>query len=426
MKLRRIPHETVHTRLFGRFISPVVPTTVLSLLFIFFLFTETIIPNLSLEPDEFNTKEEATAVLIRGRKIQRRMNSISILPALNPPLHSTEEQSQNSLIPPDNVTEIERIEWFKSKLPEFEIFRSDNLTEKFHSRILEFLNQKCEVQFFMTWISPANSFGNREMLAAESVFKSHPQGCLVILSRTMDSDSGYRILKPLIDSGYKILAVAPDLSFLFKNTPAESWFEEMKKGEKDPGNIPLAQNLSNLMRLAVLYKYGGIYIDTDFIVLKNFTGVRNSIGAQSSDLSGNWTRLNNAVLIFDMNHPLLFKFMEEFASSFNGNKWGHNGPYLVSRVVKKVEGTPEYDDFSVLPQMAFYPVDWRNIVKWFKTPENRNESRWVEAKLRQLSGGTYGVHLWNKQSSRLAIDEGSVMGRLISDHCVVCKNIYTS
>ena len=74
--------------------------------------------------------------------------------------------------------------------------------------------------------------------------------------------------------------MTPDLAFLFKNTPAKAWFEEMKSGNKDPVEIPIAQNLSNLMRLVVLYKYGGVYLDTDFIVLKAFSGLKNLIGAK--------------------------------------------------------------------------------------------------------------------------------------------------
>ncbi|KAK6290623.1 hypothetical protein POUND7_002164 [Theobroma cacao] len=278
----------------------------------------------------------------------------------------------------------------------------------------------------MTWISTVGSFGRREMLSVESVFKAHPHGCLMILSRTMDSVNGYRILKPLLDRGFKVLAVTPDMPFLLKNTPAEAWFDAIKSGKKDPGEIPLAQNLSNLMRLAVLYKYGGVYLDTDFIVLKSFKGLKNTIGAQSIHAeSKNWTRLNNAVLVFDMNHPLLFKFIEEFALTFDGNKWGHNGPYMVSRVARRVEGRPGYN-FTILPPMAFYPVDWIKIGSLFKMPKARADSRWVEAKLLQLTRETYGVHLWNKQSSKLMVEQGSVMGRLISENCVLCKHIYSS
>ncbi|KAL3585756.1 hypothetical protein D5086_012623 [Populus alba] len=157
----------------------------------------------------------------------------------------------------------------------------------------------------------------------------------------------------------------------------------MKSGNKDPGEIPLSQNLSNLIILAVLNK------------------------------------LNNAVLVFDMNHPLLFKFIEEFASTFGGNKWGHNGPYLISRFVQKVAERPGYN-FTILPPMAFDPAGWNRIGGFFKKSESNAESRWVNAKLLLLiSGETYGVHVWNRQSSRFSIEEGSIMSRLISDNCVI-------
>lgn len=341
-------------------------------------------------------------------------------------LTQTKKANSNPFITPLNVTEGERIAWLQRSLPKLEIFKSDLLSKQFHSRVLQFFNSECEVRVFMTWISQATSFGSRELLAVESLFKAHPKGCLVILSRTLDSAKGYTILKPLIDRHLKVHAVAPDLSFLFKDTPAETWLDDLKKGNKDPGEISLAQNLSNIMRLAILYKYGGIYLDTDFIVLKPLTGLRNSIGAQSVDfLSKNWTRLNNAVLIFDMNHPLLLNFIEEFSSTFDGNRWGHNGPYLVSRVVRKVGPRAEFN-VTVLPPMAFYPVDWKKIGDLFQRPKSEAQLRWVKAKVLQLSGESYGVHLWNRQSSSLLIEEGSAMGRLISGHCVTCKDIYSS
>ncbi|KAG6769580.1 hypothetical protein POTOM_025228 [Populus tomentosa] len=283
-------------------------------------------------------------------------------------VHHIEHQS--SVIPPFNLTE--EIAWFRKKKPGFDILKSNNLTNEFHGRFLEFFSNECTVQISMTWISPVASFERREFLALEKLLQ------------------------------------LPDLSFMFKKTPAETWFEEMKSGNKDPGEIPMSQNLSNLIILAVLNKYGGIYLDTDFIVLNKYGGLRNAIGAQSIDVSKNWTRLNNAVLVFDMNHPLLFKFIEEFASTFDGNKWGHKGPYLISRFEQKVAERPGYN-FTILPPMAFYPAGWNRIGGFFKKSESNAESRWVNAKLLQLiSRETYGIHVWNRQSSRFSIEEGSV------------------
>ncbi|CAI8612858.1 unnamed protein product [Vicia faba] len=325
--------------------------------------------------------------------------------------------NQKVLVAPLNLNKEQRIAWFKENLQEFKILKSNKLAKQFHARIQQFLKKNlCDTQFFMTWISPSTSFGKREFLSIESLFKVQPQACLTILSRSLDSIHGYKILKPFIHKGFKVQAITPNLPFLFKGTLAESWLHELRKGKKDPGEIPLFQNISNLIRLAVLYKYGGVYLDIDFILLKPLNGLRNCIGAQSMDLGfKHWTRLNNAVLIFDKNHPLLLRFIDEFALTFDGNKWGHNGPYLVSRVVEKL-GKRHGLNFTILPPMAFYPADWTKIGGFFRKGNTRVEEKWVEAKLNQLSGETYGVHLWNKQSSRLVIEEGSVIARLVSNH----------
>ncbi|MBA0713507.1 hypothetical protein Golax_012538 [Gossypium laxum] len=392
---RVVSHEIFGHRLVSRSKSPVISIVLFSLL-IFFMFAYSIISNMSLQSAAFT-------VIPISFTISTQKNMIVEVDSENDQFHRG----------------------IRRKLPENEIFRSDELTEKFHGRVQEFFNHKCEVQFFMTWISTVETFGTREVLAVESVFKAHPHGCLMILSRTLDSAQGHMILKPLLDRGFKVQAVTPDLPFLLKNTPAEAWFNDIKSGEKDPGGIPLAQNLSNLMRLAALYKYGGVYLDTDFIVLKSFKGLKNTIGAQSINSAKNWTRLNNAVLVFDMNHPLLYKFIEEFALTFDGNKWGHNGPYMVSRVVHRVEGRPGYN-FTILPPVAFYPVDWIKIVRLFKVPSQQADPKWFEAKLQELNEKSYGLHLWNKQSSKLMVEEGSAMGKLLSEHCVLCNQIYSS
>ncbi|KAL1194060.1 hypothetical protein V5N11_032993 [Cardamine amara subsp. amara] len=279
------------------------------------------------------------------------------------------------------------------KLQVIETFSGNNLSDKFQKRANEFIDDGCEVNFVMTWISSIELFGNREVLAIESVFKSNPRGCLMILSATMDSPQG---------------------------TAGETWLEEIKTGKRDPGKISLAQNLSNLMRLAFLYKYGGVYLDTDMIVLKSFKGLRNVIGAQTLDPSStNWTRLNNAVLIFDKNHPLLLKFIEEFAKTFNGNIWGYNGPYLVSRVARAVEGSSGYN-FTVMRPSVFYLVNWLEIKKFFKVPITKKDSKWVKTKLLQMQKRSYGLHLWNKFSKKYEIEQGSAMWKLVSEHCIIC------
>ncbi|CAK9152500.1 unnamed protein product [Ilex paraguariensis] len=126
-------------------------------------------------------------------------------------------------------------------------------------------------------------------------------------------------------------------------------------------------------------------------------------------------------MVFDKGHPLVYKFIEEFALTFDGNKWGHNGPYLVSRVVSRMIGRAGFD-FTVLPPVAFYPTDWRRIRSLFQRPRNETNLKRLLAKLEQICRQSYVVHLWNKQSRRLKVVEGSIIGRIMSDCCGFCNS----
>ncbi|XP_074555700.1 uncharacterized protein LOC141811578 [Curcuma longa] len=295
-------------------------------------------------------------------------------------------------------------------------------SRRFSKRAADFFaGHQCKDRFFMVWLAPLHGFGRRELFAVESVFHSHPNACLLIASATIDSGAGALLLKPFVDSGFRVRALAPDIAYLLGATPAAIWFKRLQRGEIDPGDISLGQNLSNLLRLALLYKYGGAYVDTDVIVLRSFSALRNAIGAQGVDArTQNWTRLNNAVMVFDREHPLLYEFMKEFAQSFDGRKWGHNGPYLVSRVATRVAGKAGYS-FSVLPPAAFYPVGWIKIERLFARPRDRNQSRLVAENLDWIQRRSYAVHLWNKKSSGFKVEEGSVISRLMAACCVFCN-----
>lgn len=317
----------------------------------------------------------------------------------------------------------------RSGEPQFKTLRLESRPKRFVSRVRNFLQAQngsdslCKVNFFMTWISSIDSFGEREILALQSLFLSNPRACLIIISNSMDSERGVELLKPFVKRGFRVIPIAPDFMFLFRNTPAEVWFDKLRQGEVNPGDVSLGQNISNLIRLALLYKFGGVYVDTDVIILKSFSGLHNVIGAQTMDSeTKNWTRLNNAVMIFDKKHPLVYEFIKEFALTFDGNKWGHNGPYLVSRVVSRVNNNEDQNfekfkfNFTVLPSHIFYPVDWSRVGSLFEGPRDDKHSKWVSNKLDQIYAQSFAIHLWNRQSKTLQINNGSIMEQIIKNH----------
>ncbi|KAL4183110.1 hypothetical protein AMTRI_Chr11g153540 [Amborella trichopoda] len=194
----------------------------------------------------------------------------------------------------------------------FRILNSWPLTKQFFARAKGFFSSNsCKLCFFMTWISSLESFGFREFFTVASVFKSHPSAFLLILSKAMDSRKGNIVLRPMLTKGYRVMAIAPDFEYLFRNTDAEAWFNKLKKGNVDPGEVSLGKKLSNLLRLDVF-----------------FADLRNAIGAQTIDLeTGKWSRLNNAVMALKE----LGSFCPTLDDTFGLNdwaKWGWGLSYL--------------------------------------------------------------------------------------------------
>lgn len=78
------------------------------------------------------------------------------------------------------------------------------------------------------------------------------------------------------------------LDDLYGNTILENW-----AGKKEIYKARFLEQSSDLARMLLLYKYGGTYLDSDFIILKNLSQIgRNWLGAETF-----WS-VNNAVIDF--------------------------------------------------------------------------------------------------------------------------------
>lgn len=143
---------------------------------------------------------------------------------------------------------------------------------------------------------------------------------------------------------------------------------------------------SDVLRYHIINKYGGVYIDTDFISLKNldeltkfsfFGGGFSIISEQNND-----PEIYNGMFGSVKNNPILTDCINNFKSTKN-NPSVHKttGPSFFSEMIfKNING--EEQDIIFLPLSYFYPFPGRfrfnktNINKWIK-PES------------------YCIHLWN-------------------------------
>jgi hypothetical protein len=128
-------------------------------------------------------------------------------------------------------------------------------------QIKDYILQKaCPISFFLFWTTTsgpdatANSTGfqTRHLRSVESAFVTHPTACVIFLS-TLPFEN--RFMSALQDRGYNLLILDQfDVTSLLKYTPTEVWYykvDEWRQGQY------FFSHFTDLMRLAILYKFGG-------------------------------------------------------------------------------------------------------------------------------------------------------------------------
>ncbi len=172
----------------------------------------------------------------------------------------------------------------------------------------------------------------------------------------------------------------------------------------DESNIPLdldytlkAQeekkwaNLSNFARLHALTKFGGIYIDTDFKIIKNldkFLNNRCFLGFETNENDKNYI-VNNAFIGAVPNHEFIVECYYTLLNKFDGTeKANESSPILTTEVLKKKYNiqsshTVNLEDITIYNKKYFYPIHWSETFKLDKFEEH-------------IFPETVAIHLWSK------------------------------
>ncbi|XP_063296783.1 alpha-1,4-N-acetylglucosaminyltransferase-like [Pelobates fuscus] len=191
---------------------------------------------------------------------------------------------------------------------------------------------------------------------------------------------------PFLSSFPNIYVFPLKLEKVFKDTPLLPWYQKMNP-KKEPY---LVNNYSNGCRLALIWKYGGIYMDTDIISISPVQE-GNFLTAQSPNV------LNNAVFGLSTHHNFTWNSMENFVKNYKGYVWGNQGPYLFTRVLKKfcnisrLESVQDHvcGNVSYLQPQRYYPIPYPSWKKFYQKSD----------KLPTFNN-SYALHIWNKMNQQ--------------------------
>ncbi|CAM6100356.1 unnamed protein product [Calypogeia fissa] len=302
-------------------------------------------------------------------------------------------------------------------LPGFPGYRQEISFSKFMQGFL--FDEKCSLRVFMAWMTPGWSFTVRHQRVLESLLYFHPSACVVVFSDTLELE----FFRSFTDDGYRIATVMPALEELLQNTPMDvfaSIFTEWRSVDL------FYLHYTELLRLGALYKYGGIYLDFDMIVLKPLTSLKNIVGSEV--LENGQLRPNGAIMIFEKFSPFLNRSMVEFTATYDETLRDWNGADLLDRVMK---AQPDSNDFRlaildrpvVKPPVFFFPLSSESIHRYFIAPEEDEAIAEELESFNQILAQSYAVHLWHGLTFNRVPEQGSLVDKLMGIHCLHCTDI---
>ena len=256
--------------------------------------------------------------------------------------------------------------------------------------------------------------------AVESAARFNPNKRVVLHSNTW-TKSAISHLSP------NVMIKRFDLESLFAHTPLEKWFRHVARWKK---GFPL-NNLSNGIRLAILLKEGGTYLDTDMIVVKPFSQnlYRNAVGVEADEgeladvlhMKNDYgMNVNTAAFLnFDRQNPFIKRLSHRFVEEFVGDKWGWNGPKLLSRTWMEwnrlASNSGKDSQIQILSKHYLYPIKWHELSQFFDSISKH------EKIVTLVSGKSLAVHLWQSllKTHLTFATADSVLGMLMEFACPI-------
>ncbi|XP_047477064.1 lactosylceramide 4-alpha-galactosyltransferase-like isoform X2 [Penaeus chinensis] len=211
----------------------------------------------------------------------------------------------------------------------------------------------------------------RVWCAIESWSRQNPssQVWYVMTSLTVNDTDG--LVSRLQEQYSNLRIVGADVEKIFNGTGLYGLFSSRKwiMNAKWP-----AVKLSDLIRVALLWRWGGFYTDTDTVCIKDVSPLRNVISFSNSKR----TLISNGAFQFHHHHKFLELLMEVQTKGFKPATWGSLGPEAVSTVAKKLcnvknfmnftgskDDPVECEDLTLLPPKYLLPLDWTQNKRLF-------------------------------------------------------------
>jgi hypothetical protein len=157
----------------------------------------------------------------------------------------------------------------------------------------------------------------------ESILRHHPTSRLFVYSNTIEQSS----FDVLTEVGYQVVLRNYEVSALTAQTPLKEFFDHLDRKSSPEVTLEKTLHEHGVLRLLLLYKYGGIYLAENTIVLKNIDISQKNLLSLDSE-----SHVNPWMLNFEKNHKFLRDALEMFPTMHGGKMKPDEGKALLTKV----------------------------------------------------------------------------------------------
>lgn len=128
-------------------------------------------------------------------------------------------------------------------------------------------------------------------------------------------------------------------------------------------DVPIKQHDS--ARPIILKAFGGVYIDQDFLALKNLEPILKSYDFITGNEYADVFHPGNSVMAGIPQHPIYDLYVDRMKEPANAKKYViySTGPVMLTQVIREYVQQHGSDGIKVYASHYFYPIDWNNRSK---------------------------------------------------------------
>lgn len=292
-------------------------------------------------------------------------------------------------------------------------------------------------RYFLIWTTGKETFDKLRFTVLDRLFLTVPGAEVFVYANKLPED----MFESYTSTGKNVKLVRYSETALFDGTPLARWavnMDEWKRGQY------LYSHFTDAFRLCVLWKYGGVYIDFDVLVLRDLGALRNSFGVEDEygvdPLQPWWSSvlparpsMNFAIANFDRGSAFLNYLMLQFHKVYDPAVWETVGPELVTQGMQDWRNfhpdlVLEFDDAVEGPRRArrfestitiwtdpgvFYPVGWRSAV------QSSSEAAFDADTMQIIRDRSFTFHVYTQmfkfQGLPFSFERGSLLDHVVKE-----------